>query len=151
ASILGRTLASALALVLAMAVAPASSAKGGGGGGSGGSTASITGTVYTIDTARRNITVKTSVGTSVKLSVGRSTAITRNGASVTLKDLALNDSITGTYKVSTLAAKALSASGPSVTNVTGRASAVSFAGGVLSVGSQNLQTNVGTRIARNGK
>src|SRR5215471_20968458 len=99
ASILGRTFASALVLVLAMAFAPATSARGGGGGG--GSTASITGTVYTIDTGMRNITVKTSVGTSVKLSVGRSTEITRNGASVTLKDLALNDSITGTYKVST--------------------------------------------------
>jgi hypothetical protein len=151
ASILGRTLASALALVLAVAVAPASSAKGGGGGGSGGSTASITGTVYTIDTARRNITVKTSVGTSVKLSVGRSTAITRNGASVTLKGLALNDSVTATYRVSNLAAKAVSASGPSVTSVSGKASAVSFAGGGLTLGSQNLQTNAGTRIARNGK
>jgi hypothetical protein len=145
ASILGRTLASALALVLAIAVAPAASARGGGG-----STASITGTVYTIDAGKRNITVKTSVGTSVKLSTSRST-ITRNGVSVTLKDLALNDSITGSYKVSTLAAKVLSASGPSVTSVSGKASAVSLAGGALSVGSQNLQTNAGTRIARNGQ
>ena len=60
ASILGRTFASALVLVFAMAVAPAASARGGGG-----STASITGTVYTIDTAKRNITVKTSMGTSI--------------------------------------------------------------------------------------
>jgi hypothetical protein len=146
ASILGRTFASALVLALAMAIAPTASARGGGG-----STASITGTIYTIDAAKRNITVKTSVGTSVKLSVGRSTAITRNGVGVTLKDLALNDSITGSYKVSTLAARGLATSGPSVTRVSGKASAVSLAGGTLSVGRQNLQTNAGTRIARNGR
>ena len=148
-SLLGRAFATALVLALATVAAPPAGARGGGGGG--GSTASITGSVYTIDTAKRNITVKTSVGTSVKLAVGRSTAITRNGVGVTLKDLALNDSITGSYKVSTLAAKALTASGPTVTTVSGRAGAVSLAAGALSVGSQNLQTNAGTRIARNGQ
>ena len=115
ASILRRTFANALLLVLAMAIGPAASARGGEA-----STASITGTVYTIDAGRRNITVKTSVGTSVKLSVGRATVITRNGAGVTLKDLALNDSITGSYKVATLAAKALAASGPSIHSVSGK-------------------------------
>src|SRR5262249_7063943 len=145
----GRTFAGALALVLAIAVAPIASARGHGGGG--GSTTSITGTVYTIDTAKRNITVKTNVGTSVKLSVGKSTTITRNGVSVTLNGLALNDSITGSYRVSRLAAKTLVATGPAVTSISGNASLVSLAGGSLSVGSQNLQTNVGTRIARNGK
>jgi hypothetical protein len=150
ASIPGRTFASALILALAVAAAPTASARGGGGGGNG-SAASITGTVYTIDTAKRSITVKTSVGTSVKLTAGRRAAITRNGVGVTLKDLALNDSVIGTYSVSTLAARALTASGPSITSVSGKAGAVSLSAGSLSVGSQNLQTNAGTRIARNGQ
>src|SRR5258708_21704646 len=138
------------ALVLAVTLGTASAAGGRGGGG-GSNTVPITGTISTIDTAKKNITIKTSTGTSVKLAVGRSTRVTRNGARGSLANLTLNDSVTGQYKVLTLAATALTASGPAVTSVSGRASSVSLASGVLSVGSNRLQTNTNTRIARNGR
>lgn len=118
---------------------------------SGGGTAAITGSVYTVDTTKKNITIRTNVETSVKLSIGRSTSITRNGASSSLNDIALNDAVSGQYKVSRLSATALALSGPAVTTTTGKATAVSPAAGVLTLGSQNLQTNAGTRIARNGQ
>ncbi len=135
-----------IGFLLAMSlVAITANARGGGGG-----TATITGTVYTVDTAKKSVTIKTSTGTKVKLAVGKSTAITRNGAPGSLKDLALNDGVGAQYKVSRLSATALSASGPAVTNATGKVSGVSLAGGVLSLGSRHLQTNANTRISRNG-
>ena len=136
------------ALVLAVTLGIVSGANAHGGSSS---TASITGTVQTIDVAKKYVTIKTSVGTSVKLTAGRSTSITRNGAPSSLASLTLNDSITGQYKVSRLAATTLTASGPAVTAASGRTGSVSLASGVLSVGSQNLQTNASTRIARNGQ
>ena len=135
-----------LLLALSLGAVTAANARGGGG-----ATASIAGTVYTIDTARRNVTIKTSAGTSIKLAVGRSTSMTRNGSAVTLKGLALNDTVSAQYKVSRLSATTVTASGPAVTTASGTASSVSFAAGVLALGSQNLQTNAGTRISRNGQ
>ncbi len=132
-------------LALALGMAGTADARSGGG------TAAITGSVYTVDTTKKNITIRTNVGTSVKLSIGRSTSITRNGASASLNDIALNDAVSGQYKVSRLSATALALSGPAVTTTTGKATAVSPAAGVLTLGSQNLQTNAGTRIARNGQ
>jgi len=140
-------LASALVLAVTLGTMSVANARG----GRVSNTVSITGTVNTIDVAKRNITIKTSTGTSVKLVVGRSTAITRNGGRSSLANLALNDGITGQYKISTLAATALTASGPAVTNVSGRTSRVSLASGALSVGPNQLQTNANTRIARNGQ
>src|SRR5262245_52500386 len=105
-SIVGRVFAGVVILILGATAAPLASAGGG--------TASINGTVHTIDTAKRSITIKTSVGTSVKLAVGK-TAITRNGSPAALSDLTLNDNISGSYKVSRLTAKTLTASGPAVT------------------------------------
>jgi len=119
--------------------------------GGGSATATVTGNVYAVDPAKRSVTIKTSAGTSITLSTGRRTPITRNGASVTLKDLALNDSITAQYRVSRLSATALAASGPAVTTTSGKVTAVSQGSGVLSLGSTQLQTNANTRISRNGK
>jgi carbon monoxide dehydrogenase subunit G len=96
------------------------------------------------------VTIRTSVGTSVRLSVGKSTSITRNGATVTLKDVALNDSVTAHYKVSRLSVTTLAASGPAVTTTSGRASTMSTAGGTIALASTTLQTNANTRISRNG-
>ncbi|NDP42305.1 MAG: hypothetical protein GZ089_06250 [Aromatoleum sp.] len=145
--VLSHAVVSALALAVTLGMVSVADARG----TSGSSTASITGTVHTIDAAMRNITIKTSTGTSVKLVVGQSTAITRNGVRGSLANLTLNDSVTGQYKISTLAAKALTASGPAVTRVNGRMSSVSLAGGAVTVGSKLLQTNANTRIARNGQ
>ena len=144
---LSHLLASALVLAVTLGTMSVANARGVGVS----NTVSITGTVNTIDVAKKNITIKTSTGTSVKLAVGRSTAITRNGGRSSLANLALNDSVTGQYKVSTLAAKALTASGPAVTSVSGQTSRVSLASGALSVGPNQLQTNANTRIARNGQ
>jgi hypothetical protein len=144
---LSHLLASALVLAVTLGTMSVTNARGVGVS----NTVSITGTVNTIDVAKKNITIKTSTGTSVKLAVGRSTAITRNGGQSSLANLALNDSVTGQYKVSTLAAKALTASGPAVTSVSGQTSRVSLASGALSVGPNQLQTNANTRIARNGQ
>jgi hypothetical protein len=146
-SISNLTRALGLGLLLALTLGTTATAADARGVG----TASIAGTVYTIDAAKKNVTIKTSVGTSVKLSVVKSTSITRNGAAASLNDIALNDSITAQYKVSRLSATALTASGPAVTNTAGKATGVSLAGGVLSLGSQNLQTNANTRISRNGR
>jgi hypothetical protein len=145
--ILSHVLVSALVLAVTLGTVSVANARGGGGS----NTASITGTVNTIDTAKKNITIKTNTGTSVKLAVGRSTALTRNGVRGSLANLTLNDSVTGQYKVSTLAATALTASGPAATSVSGRTSNVSLASGVLSIGSRQLQTNANTSIARNGR
>src|SRR5258708_3414305 len=143
---LSQMLVSALALAVTFGAVSVAIARG-----TTGSTTAITGTVQTIDVRKKNITVKTSTGTSVKLAVGRSTAITRNGVRSSLTGLALNDSVSGQYKVLTLAATALTASGPAVTGVSGRTSSVSLATGTLSVGSSQLQTNSNTRIARTGQ
>jgi hypothetical protein len=150
------TLGHALVWALAFAVTAAPAAANGGhsrGGGSGGfgATVSVTGTVYTVDPAKRNLTIKTSLGTSVKLSLGRAASITRNGAPAVLGDLALNDSITAQYRLTTLNASSLVASGPPVSTASGKPSAVSLAGGALSVGTKSLKTNAGTRISRNGQ
>lgn len=140
-----RAVGMGLILALTLGAVTVASARGGGG------TASITGTVYTVDAARRNVTIKTSAGTSIKLAIGRSTSITRNGSPSSLNALALNDSVSAQYKVSRLSATALTAAGPAVTTTSGKASSVSRAGGVLSIGSQTLQTNANTRISRNGQ
>ena len=146
--ILSQMFVSALVLAVTLGTVSVANARGGGGGST---TASITGTVHTIDPAKRSIVIQTSTGTSVKLSVGRSTSITRNGGPASLPDLTLNDSITGQFKVSRLTAMALTASGPAVTNASGKAQSVSLASGALSLGSMQLQTNANTRIARNGQ
>jgi len=143
---LSQMLVSALALAVTLGAVSVANARGAGGG-----TATITGTIQTIDVGKKNIIIKTSTGTSVKLAVGRSTAITRNGLQSSLANLTLNDSVTGQYKVSRLTATALTASGPAATSVSGRTSSVSLASGALSVGSSSLQTNANTRIARNGQ
>ena len=140
-----RAVGMGLILALTLGAVTVANARGGGG------TASITGTVYTVDAARRNVTIKTSAGTSIKLAIGRSTSITRNGSPSSLNALALNDSVSAQYKVSRLSATALTAAGPAVTTTSGKASSVSRAGGVLSIGSQTLQTNANTRISRNGQ
>ena len=137
---------SALILAMALGSIPAAEARSGGS-----NAASITGTIYTIDVAKKNITIKTDVGTSVKLAIGRSTLITRNGVPSSLPGLTLHDSITGQYRVSRLTATVLTASGPAVTAASGKASSVSSASGALSIGSQQLQTNANTRISRNGQ
>src|SRR5438105_4003009 len=147
ARFLSPLLVSALVLVVALETVSVANARG----ATGGSTAAITGTVQTIDVGKKNLTIKTSTGTSVKLAVGRSTAITRNGVQSSLVNLVLNDSVTGQYKVSRLTAIALAASGPAATSVTGRTRSVSLASGVLSIGLNSLQTNANTRIARNGQ
>ena len=136
-----------LGFVLALSLAPPTADARGSRGGS----ATVTGSVYAVDPAKRSVTIKTSAGTSVTLSTGKSTSIMRNGAPVTLKDLALNDTITAQYKVSRLSATALAASGPPVTTTSGKVTAVSGGSGVLSLGSTQLQTNANTRISRNGK
>lgn len=118
--------------------------------GSGGATATVSGTVYTIDTTGKKLTIKTDVGASVRLGIGRSASITRNGAAVTLKNLSLNDSVTAQYKVATLAARTIVATGPAVSTTSGTAKSVSIGSGTLTVGAKVLQTNAGTRIARNG-
>jgi hypothetical protein len=143
---LSQLLVSALVLAVTLGTVSVANAHG-----ASGATTAITGTVQTIDVGKKNITIKTSTGTSVKLAVGRSTAITRNGVHSSLAGVTLNDSVTGQYKVLTLAATALTASGPAVTGVSGRTSSVSLATGALSVGSNQLQTNANTRIARNGQ
>jgi len=137
---------SALILAMALGSIPAAEARSGGS-----NAASITGTIYTIDVAKKNVTIKTDVGTSVKLAIGRSTLITRNGVPSSLPGLTLHDSITGQYRVSRLTATVLTASGPAVTAASGKASSVSSASGALSIGSQQLQTNANTRISRNGQ
>ena len=137
---------SALILAMALGSIPAAEARSGGS-----NAASITGTIYTIDVAKKNITIKTDVGTSVKLAIGKSTLITRNGVPSSLPGLTLHDSITGQYRVSRLTATVLTASGPAVTAASGKASSVSSASGALSIGSQQLQTNANTRISRNGQ
>lgn len=142
---LAQVFASALVLAVTLGTVSVATAR------SGPATASVTGTVQTIDVAKNKITIKTGVGTSVNLAVGRSTAITRNGAPSLLRDLTLNDSVTGQYKVSSLAATRLTASGPAVTSAVGKATSISFARGVLSIGSTNLHTTANTRISRNGK
>lgn len=134
-----------IALVFMMSLVSATAESRGGTG-----TAVISGNVHTVDPARKSLTIKTSVGTSVKLSVGKSTSITRNGAAVTLKDMALNDSVTAHYKVSRLSVTTLTASGPAVTTTSGKASTVSAAGGTIALASATLQTNANTRISRNG-
>lgn len=136
-----------LGFVLALSLVPPTAEARTRGGGS----TTVTGSVYAVDPAKKRVTIKTSVGTSVTLSTGKSTSITRNGTAVTLNDLALNDSITAQYKVSRLSATALAASGPAVTTTSGKASAISPGSGVLSLGSTQLHTNANTRISRNGK
>ena len=143
---LSQLLVSALVLAVTLGTVSHAAARG-----ASSSSATITGTVQTIDVGKRKITIKTGTGTSVKLAVGRSTAITRNGAQGSLADLTLNDSVTGQYKVSRLTATALTASGPTVTTVSGSTNSVSRASGVLSIGLNQLQTNANTKIARNGQ
>jgi len=99
---LSQLLVSALVLAVTLGTVSHAAARG-----ASSSSATITGTVQTIDVGKRKITIKTDTGTSVKLAVGRSTAITRNGAQGSLADLTLSDSVTGQYKVSRLAATAL--------------------------------------------
>jgi hypothetical protein len=140
---LARCASIALVFLISL-VSSAAESRGGTG------TAAITGNVHTVDLARKSVIIKTSVGTSVKLSVGKATSITRNGAAVTLKDLALNDSVTAHYKVSRLSVTTLAASGPAVTTTSGQASTVSAAAGTIALGSTTLQTNANTRISRNG-
>src|SRR5512146_2820624 len=88
----------AVGVILALAFSGISSALA---RGSGGATATVSGTVYTIDTTSKKLTIKTEVGASVRLGIGRSASITRNGAAATLKNLSLNDSVTAHYKVAT--------------------------------------------------
>ena len=144
-------LASALVLAVTLGTVSVANARGFKGSNTASNTASVIGTVQTIDVAKRNLTIKTSTGTSVKLVVGASTAITRNGGRSSLANLALNDGVTGYYRMSTLAATALTASGPAIISVSGRTSRVSLASGGLSVGPNRLQTSANTRIARNGQ
>ena len=138
----------AVVIVLALAFSGISSALARGGGGAA---ATVSGTVYTIDTANKKLTIKTDTGASVRLGVGRSASITRNGAAASLKSLALNDSVSAQYKVATLAARTIVATGPAVSTTSGTAKSVSIGAGTLTVGAQVLQTNAGTRIARNGQ
>lgn len=136
-----------LALAVSAGAAPIADARTGGNP----TATTVTGTVRTIDVKKKNMTITTSVGTSVKLAVGRSTAITRNGSRTTLTGLALNDGVTARYKVSGLVALSVTAAGPAITTTSGRTNGVSLAAGTLSIGTRNLQTNANTRISRNGQ
>jgi hypothetical protein len=164
--ILGQLLASALAIGLTIGSASAGGnhAKGGHAGGSPGpgpgpvvppvaapAPASITGTIQTIDLQKKKITIQTGVGTTLLLSVPGSAPVTRNGAATSLKNLALNDTLTAQYNVTKLTATMLSATGPAVSSVSGKISSVSFATGRLTVGKTALQTTSGTRTSRNGQ
>ena len=141
------TIVSALALAAALIAAPSATART---AHQGAVTATIGGTVQTIDAARKNVTIKTSAGTSVTLAVPRRATILRNGVASSLVGLTLNDSVTVEYRVSGLAARTLNASGPAVGVASGRATQLSFASGSISMGGSNVQTNANTKFARNG-
>ncbi len=110
----------------------------------------VTGVINTIDPVARTLNIKLANGTSVTLFVAGRTSITRNSVPTNLEGLGLRDGITARYRSFKLVATVLDATGPAVQSVSGSVTDLNMSSGVLTVGSESVQTTANTKISRNG-
>lgn len=109
------------------------------------------GTIRTIDLARKLVTIKKGDGSSLTVKVKATTTILRNGKTAKLKALVLVDGINVKYNAGTNTARRINASGPASTRVSGRLTNAVKGSGTVTIGDQSFVATAGTRIARNGK
>ncbi|MBM2812182.1 MAG: hypothetical protein HW416_2941 [Chloroflexi bacterium] len=110
----------------------------------------VTGVINTIDPVAKTLNIKLATGTSVTLRVARRASITRNSVPTNLEGLVLRDNITAKYRAFNLSATVLDATGPAVQSVSGSVTDLNMSSGVLTVGSESVQTTANTKISRNG-
>src|ERR1043166_1859357 len=101
--------------------------------------ATKTGTLYTIDTKTKHITLK-SGGILNTFKYSKKTNFLRNGKSANAKGLVIGDSITAVYRGGLVPTK-VKATGITVSTIKGMVTGVSSSAGTITVGSQTLQTN----------
>jgi len=110
----------------------------------------VTGVINTIDPVAQTLNIKLANGTSVTLRVARRVSIERNSVPTNLEGLVLRDNITAKYRSFNLVATVLDATGPAVQSVSGTVTDLNTSSGVLTVGSESVQTTANTKISRNG-
>ena len=115
---------------------------------------SLNGTLYIIDTTGGTVTLKEAGGALTTLHVSRKSKLVRNNKKATLAGLVLGDQVTALFDNSNNA-KQIAATGPVVSTVQGGVANVSSGSGLVEIqkgrSSRNAQTNVQTRVVRNGK
>lgn len=110
----------------------------------------VTGVINTIDPVAKTLNIKLANGTSVTVSVARRALIRRNSVPTNLEGLVLRDNITAKYRSVNLVAIVLDATGPAVQSISGGVNDLNMSSGVLTVGSESVQTTANTKISRNG-
>jgi Cu/Ag efflux protein CusF len=119
-----------------------------------GSSNSLNGTLYIVDVTGHSVTLKDANGTATILNVTRKTKMLRNNKKVNLAGLVLGDQVAALFDNSNNA-KQLAATGPVVSTLQGGVGNVTSGTGVVQIANRrsttNAQTNVQTRVVRNGK
>lgn len=110
----------------------------------------VTGVIHTIDLKAKMLTVKKADHSTVTLKYSKLTVIERNGKTVKVKALALQDAIKARYKAN-LAAVKFTVTGPKTGKVAGALTNALKGDGTVTIGATLVQTNAQTRISRNGK
>jgi hypothetical protein len=133
----------ALALTL-LAAAPASAA-----------TTAVQGTITSLSSTARTVTVRSAAGTQSILRTNAASKLSRNGASVSLADLALRDTVSVRFDAASASVLDLRASGPAVQTVRGVLAGVTANGNGLSVvtlhGARAFRLGSTSLITRNGR
>lgn len=119
-----------------------------------GSSNSLNGTLYIVDVTGHSVTLKDANGTATILNVTRKSKMLRNNKKVNLAGLVLGDQVAALFDNSNNA-KQLAATGPVVSTLQGGVGNVTSGTGVVQIANRrsttNAQTNVQTRVVRNGK
>lgn len=110
----------------------------------------VVGVIHTIDLKAKLLTVKKPDNSTITLKYDKLTEMERNGKSVKVKALALQDSIKARYKTNLTALK-FTATGPKTGKVAGTLMNALKGSGIVTIGTTQVQTNAQTRISRNGK
>jgi Cu/Ag efflux protein CusF len=136
-----------ITLILAFAVLAFYAANAGAGKKT---QSTLNGTVYSIDSSSRTVTLKSSDGTLTTLNVGSKSKRRRNNRKISLSGLVLGDQATAQYDASNNA-KQVSANGVSVGTLQGGVVGVNSGSGAVQLDTGSFGTNVNTRVVRNGQ
>jgi hypothetical protein len=131
-------------LALAVLIAGQAEAK------KGGSLTTVQGTVYAVDAGGGTVTLQGQDGALTSLNVLRNSKLKRNNKKVVLTGLVLGDQATAQYDSSSNT-KQLSATGVTVSTVSGGVVGVKTGTGVVQLDRGSFGTNAHTRIIRNGQ
>lgn len=116
----------------------------------GGSLTTVQGTVYAVDAGGGTVTLQGQDGTLTSLNVLRNSKLKRNNKKVFLTGLVLGDQATAQYDSSSNT-KQLTATGVTVSTVSGGVVGVKSGTGVVQLDRGSFGTNAHTRIVRNGQ